>query len=295
MEGSMANKIKETVDYFPFFVKDGKTLFVLKKKHGLAGIGFFTELMRMLAQTPKHYYSYNDEYERLRLIEYIGIPEKEVQLMLEDMASTGKIDYELWHEHKIILSKDFIDSLSEAYRRRSGEIPSFENIKEEICRQYVGNMSETCHIKKRRKEKIKEEKKRKDIPATPDSSASSSSKKSGKTKKLPLREREPVNDMERVEKIYLQNWDSLYARKLVKGIEPVVNWNKARALLKNLFEKLEPNTIIQGLNNAMADEWVVKNGYTLPVILSAAVLNRLINANPVAEPQQGQSEKKSLE
>lgn len=268
----MANKIKETVDYFPFFVKDGKTLFVLKKKYGLAGIGFFTELMRMLSQTPKHYYSYNDEYERLRLIEYIGIPEEEIEPMLDDMAGTGKIDHELWHNHKVIISNDFIDSLSEAYRRRSGNIPNFENIKEEICQQYDGNMSETCRIKKKRKEKRKEEKKKEEVDSA------ESREVSEKPKKLPLRERVPANDMERVEKAYLLNWDTLYAQGKVKAINPVVNWNQTRKLLKTHFENLTAEAIIQAVNNGLNDDWIMNTGYSLGTMLSATVLNRLINS-----------------
>jgi len=168
----VAKKLKETVDYFPFFVKDGKTSFLLKKKYGLAGIGFFTELMRWLSQTPKHYYSFNDEYDKLRIIEYIGVSEKEIESMLYDVASTDKIDYELWHGYRIIISKDFIESLTEAYKRRASSIPTFDEIKQEIkqsyskvsaiCTQYAENMQETCSIKKRKEKESKEKKSKKE-------------------------------------------------------------------------------------------------------------------------------------
>jgi hypothetical protein len=101
-------------------------------------------------------------------------------------------------------------------------------------------------------------------------------------KKAPLREREPANDMERVEKAYLLNWDSLYAQGKVKAINPVVNWNQTRKLLKNHFENLTAELIIQGINNGLNDEWVLNSGYSLGMMLSASVLNRLINGNGTA-------------
>jgi len=283
----MANKIKETVDYFPFFVKDGKTLFVLKKKYGLAGIGFFTELFRILAQTPKHCYAYNDEYEKLRLIKHIGIPEEELERMLIDMAGTGKIDRELWHKYKVIASEDFINSLAEAYRRRSADKQNFKAVKKAICRQYDGNMSETCRIKKRKENKIKQNKTKQN------SDSEESQDASKEPKKLPLSEREPINDMERVEKAYLQNWNVLYSQNRVKEAKPVVNWNQSRKLLKTHFENIEPALIIKALEKGMKDDWVMKSGYSLGIMLTASVLNRLINTGSPG-PLPGLADKKSL-
>jgi hypothetical protein len=114
---------------------------------------------------------------------------------------------------------------------------------------------------------------------------SSSSKKTGKPKKTPLRKREPVNDMERVEKAYLQNWDVLFAQKKVKTADPVMNWNQTRKLLKNHFQNIKPDLIIQAINNGMTDEFVLGCGYSLGTILTAAVLNRLINAGGKGPPQ----------
>jgi len=99
-----------------------------------------------------------------------------------------------------------------------------------------------------------------------------------KTKKPPLREREPENDMERVEKVYLHNWDILYAKKLVETPEPINNWGQSRKLLKQHFEKkIPPDLIIKALNNAKNDKWVSEKGYSLTMMLSSGVLNNLIN------------------
>ena len=48
-------------------------------------------------------------------------------------------------------------------------------------------------------------------PPTAETSAKEGRSPAPKAKKPPLREREPENDHERVEKAYLQNWDRLHA------------------------------------------------------------------------------------
>jgi hypothetical protein len=112
------------------------------------------------------------------------------------------------------------------------------------------------------------------------------SSKTKKPKKPPLREREPVNDMERVEKAYRQNWDVLFSRGKVKTADPIVNFKQTRALLKRHFEKLKPDLIIQAINDGAQDDWVLDHGYSLGVMLSAEVLNRLINSRNTGPPEE---------
>jgi hypothetical protein len=121
-----------------------------------------------------------------------------------------------------------------------------------------------------------------------------SQKLNKKPKKPPLMEREPENDMEQVEKAYRQNWDSLFSQGKVKTPDPIVNWKQTRAQLKAHFEKLKPEQIIQAINNGLKDNWVMNHGYSLAIILSAAVLNRLINAKQGQGPPSSLEDKKSL-
>jgi len=127
----MGRKHKDTVEYFPFVVKDGKTLFVLQRKYGLAGIGFFTQVLRMLGQTPGHYYTYVDEYDKDRFNVYCGLSESDVRAMLADMAKTGKIDRELWERRSVIYSQAFVDELADLYRKRATDAPDVEFVKKE--------------------------------------------------------------------------------------------------------------------------------------------------------------------
>jgi hypothetical protein len=126
----MARPERHDVDYFPFFAKRGKTLNILQSKYGLEGIGFFTNLMRFLALTPDHYYCIVEEEDRLNLFAEIGITDEEKGIaIIELMVKTGKLDRQLWEEHKVIACEAFLKSLEDAYRKRSNEIITIEKIR----------------------------------------------------------------------------------------------------------------------------------------------------------------------
>ena len=112
-------------------------------------------------------------------------------------------------------------------------------------------------------------------------------------KKLPLRQREPVNDMERVEKAYLLNWDTLFLQRRVQTEKPVVKWDQTRKLLKTHLQNITADQIIQAVNAGMTDDFILDGGYSLGVMLSASVLNRLINTGRKAAPK-GLADKESL-
>lgn len=100
-----------------------------------------------------------------------------------------------------------------------------------------------------------------------------------KPKKLPLREREPDNDMERVEKVYLQQWDTLHKSGVLKTPEPPSGmWTECRAHIKqHIANGVTVDQIISAINAAKTDDWVMRGGYLLKTILSSGVFNRLVN------------------
>lgn len=124
-----------------------------------------------------------NEFDRDRLTDFLSVKdhivsEVEVFNFLDDLAETGKIDPELWHNKRIIASGDFMESLSEAYRQRKGdqptlsivrieydELPDFD-YKPRVC-DNNGNIPVTSHDnsgnipnkeEKIREDKIKEDK-----------------------------------------------------------------------------------------------------------------------------------------
>jgi hypothetical protein len=302
-EGIMGRPERHYVDYFPFFAKRGKTLNILQSKFGCEGIGVFTNILRFLSFTPDHHYCIKDETDRMNFFAEIGIQEDRGIEIIELMVKTEKLDRELWENHRVIVSEAFLLSLEEAYKQRKNKIITMNEIREKFISIHGNPEKEpnsgvsihgnpavcefpcqiSSHNTQSKVKKSKVKKSKEDAEASPPVVSETSSKPE-KAKKAPLREREPANDMERVEKAYLLNWNSLYAQGKVKAINPVVNWNQTRKLLKTHFESFSAELIIQAINNGLKDDWILNAGYSLGTMLSASVLNKLMNGN-VSGPQ----------
>jgi hypothetical protein len=103
--------------------------------------------------------------------------------------------------------------------------------------------------------------------------------KLNKPKKPPLTEREPKNDQKRVIKSYLLNFKTLYEQDRIATPEPVVNYAQTGKLIKDhLARKITVEQLIAAINRAMNDDFILESGYTLSMILSAGMLNRLLNS-----------------
>ena len=110
-------------------------------------------------------------------------------------------------------------------------------------------------------------------------------KKTGRPPKPSLREREPVNGHERVEKAYTANRDRLFEQGGIKTRDPPPStWPQSRKLLSRLFAAgFTAEQIAGAVDRAADDGFVLRGGYSLPVILSGGVLDRLLNA-PAGPP-----------
>jgi hypothetical protein len=123
---------ERTVPFFPFYAKDGDTLYILEDRYKCKGSGFFLNVLRFLAQTTDHYYCIADETRRMRFFAKTKCDEKDGLDMLDIMAKTGKIDKDLWITHRLIASQDFLDSLKVAYSKRSAELITMDQIRETV-------------------------------------------------------------------------------------------------------------------------------------------------------------------
>jgi hypothetical protein len=139
----MARPERRDADYFPFYVKDGKTLFILESKYGLQGIGFFTNLMRFLTRQTDHHICIDDESDRLYFFAQLHCPEDIGMDMLGMMVKTGKIDAQLWGEKRVIASSDLLKSLSGAYENRKNKIITIEEIRVNYLNNDVSPVSIT--------------------------------------------------------------------------------------------------------------------------------------------------------
>ena len=162
----MAAPEKRTVDYFPFSVKDGKTLFILESKYQCKGTGFFTNLMRFLCLQPDHHYQIKDEADAIWFFSKSHCDEESGMDMMNIMAKTGKIDKDLWNNQRVIVCQDLLDSIKDAYRNRNSSIIDISKIRvsypynqvNDVTNNHLCDVSDVTNPQRKEKE-IKEKNK----------------------------------------------------------------------------------------------------------------------------------------
>lgn len=120
-------KARYDAEYFPFLIKEGKTFTILQQKFGNSGMGFFTNLMRLLTRTPHHFVVIEDDVDEMYFWAQCGTDASNGLPVLELLIKTGKIDKELWGL-KIVCCPDLIDSLKNLYSKRINPITEVHHI-----------------------------------------------------------------------------------------------------------------------------------------------------------------------
>jgi hypothetical protein len=127
-----------SAEFFPFFIKDGRTLFLLSEKYKLEGDGFFTNLLKTLAGTPGHYLNLSDPADKEYALTKIGKGSPNTSAMIDICVLTGKLDKELWEKHSVLYSQDLVDSLVGLYSKREKRPPTRADILREVSGAETG-------------------------------------------------------------------------------------------------------------------------------------------------------------
>lgn len=117
----MARPEKNTVDYFPFICAEGKKMYYLEETYGNDGFATFVKLLRELANTEYHYIDLSQKTTKMFLAARCKIDTKTLDSIIRDLVELGKFDAQLWSEFNVIWCQDFIDSIQDAYKKRSNE------------------------------------------------------------------------------------------------------------------------------------------------------------------------------
>ena len=118
----MARPKKQTVDYFPLYVNDSRTLRIVRRQYGNDGKAFWVTMLQILGRTEGHVYDYNKAADWFDLVTETDVTEEKAKEILETLATLGMIDKELWKE-KIIWVQHFVDEHVALYTRRKVELP----------------------------------------------------------------------------------------------------------------------------------------------------------------------------
>ena len=120
----MARPKRTTVDYYPHYVKCGRTIYILESRFGNDGYAFWFKVLEVLGESEGHFYdcsiSSNWEY----LLAKTRVNAQTATEIIGVLINLGKIDAELWENNRVIWIENFVNNLTEVYRIRRTELPT---------------------------------------------------------------------------------------------------------------------------------------------------------------------------
>lgn len=117
----MARPKRFNVDYFPFLCEDGNKMFYLEETYGNDGFATFVKLLRELARTDNHYLDLSKPSTKMFLSAKCKVSKATLENIINDLVELEKFDKQLWDENSIIWCQDFIDSIQDAYAKRTNK------------------------------------------------------------------------------------------------------------------------------------------------------------------------------
>lgn len=119
----MARPKKQTVDYFPHFVKCGRTIYILENRFGNDGYAFWFKLLEILGESEGHFYDCSNLSNWEYLLAKTRVSEETAQDIIKVLINLGKIDAGLWNENRVIWIENFVKNIADVYRTRNTLLP----------------------------------------------------------------------------------------------------------------------------------------------------------------------------
>ncbi|MBE8712553.1 Lin1244/Lin1753 domain-containing protein [Sphingobacterium hungaricum] len=124
----MARPIKYNVEYFPHYISTGKKMSVMQSRYGNNGYAVWFKILEQLGDTDFHYLDLNNDLDFHYLANNICLVSEEILIkILDDLAEFGEINADLWSA-KIVWSEKFMNSISDAYKRRESKTMTLEGL-----------------------------------------------------------------------------------------------------------------------------------------------------------------------
>lgn len=123
----MARPQKATVEYFPLDCQFGDSMRAIEDLYGNNGFVVWVKLLQKLGRTENHYIDVRTNAAWKLFYSIFRLEENEVINVLDSLAELGCIDKTLW-QHKIIYSQNFINRVSDAYKKRKFEPLNYNSI-----------------------------------------------------------------------------------------------------------------------------------------------------------------------
>ena len=124
----MARPIRNNVDYFPLYCDSGRKMYFIEQKHGNDGYATWIKILTELAKAEYHYLNLKDEVQIMYLSAKCKIEVDKLEEIINDLVKLGEFNSDFWSE-KILFSQKFVDSVSDAYKKRSNNPVSLQSLR----------------------------------------------------------------------------------------------------------------------------------------------------------------------
>jgi hypothetical protein len=124
----MARPERNTIDYFPHMLGEGKKMFFIEHKYGNNGYATWYKILEKLGSTEFHYLNLNREDEVMFLAAKCKVSEELLLSIINDLSKMDVFDKELWNE-KIIWCPQFIESIEDAYKKRNNKCITLSSLR----------------------------------------------------------------------------------------------------------------------------------------------------------------------
>ena len=125
----MARPQRHNVDYFPHYISDGKKMFVIESKFGNDGYATWFKILEILAKTDDHWLDLNDAGNLMFVAAKCKVDEERLLEIIDSITKLGEFDSDVWKQSKVIWSPKLMESLRDAYVKRSNECMSLESLR----------------------------------------------------------------------------------------------------------------------------------------------------------------------
>lgn len=127
----MARPIRNDIDYFPHPVNHGKKMFFIRSRFKCEGYAVWFMLLEELGKANYHYLDLKNEVDLMYLSASFMVPESLILEIIEALVKLGEFCPELWGE-RILWNEKFIESISDAYKKRSNNCITKAQLIEEL-------------------------------------------------------------------------------------------------------------------------------------------------------------------
>lgn len=114
----MAREQRHDVDYFPHGCNHGRKMHIIEDKYGNDGYAVWFKLLEQIGKANHHYIDVSDDLSFMYLVSIFKVSQSDAESILSDLSKLGAINKDLYLNHRIIYSDKFIESISDAYKKR---------------------------------------------------------------------------------------------------------------------------------------------------------------------------------